>query len=355
MKYEVSFLPARYGDSIWIEYGADGKTSRVLIDGGTSGTKADIRKRIKALPEDQRHFELMVVTHIDRDHIEGILSLLEEDDLGFTVGDFWFNGWQHLPEEGDEQLGPVQGERLTAAIIKHNIPWNKAFGESAVVVKASGEPTVIELPGGMKITLLSPLIRNLADLRPEWEKEVKKEGLIPGFGMLPSPEAREGEEHLGPLPDVNALNDEVFHQDQSPANGSSIAFLGSFGGKTVFFAGDSFPEIALGSLNKLYDGKAKMELVKLSHHASAHNTSPDLIEKFDCDKYLISTNGSSYHHPSALTVAKVIKRGGADVQLYFNYTSDDNEIWASPTLQRKYSYKAMYPEQGTSGMTIKII
>src|SRR5215470_9949055 len=133
MKYDVNFLPARYGDCILIEYGKDSKTCRVLIDGGTGGTKENIRKIVEALPEDERHFELMVITHIDRDHIEGVLSLLEEDELAFSVDDLWFNGWKHLPENEDETLGAMQGERLTAAITKHNISWNDAFGKKAVV------------------------------------------------------------------------------------------------------------------------------------------------------------------------------------------------------------------------------
>lgn len=308
MKFDINFLPARYGDCIWIEYSTNTKTHRILIDGGTSGTKSHIRELIEALPEDQRHFELLVVTHIDRDHIEGILALLEEEELAFKVDDFWFNGWQHLPEDGDEELGAVQGERLTAAILKHHIKWNKAFDKKAVVIPRSGELPEIALPGGMNITLLSPLIENLVALRPKWEKEVKDAGLIPGWGALPVIEVEPDEEHLGALPDVNVLNDEDFHEDKSEANGSSIAFLGSFKGKTVFFGGDSFPGVVLDSLNKLYDDKAPIDLVKLSHHASAHNTSPELIEKFNSNKYLISTNGSNYHHPSAVTIAKVIKR-----------------------------------------------
>ena len=354
MKYDIKFLPARYGDCIWIEYGTNNKTYRILIDGGTSGTKSDIRELIKALPEDQRHFELMVVTHIDRDHIEGILALLEEE-LTFKVDDFWFNGWQHFPEDENEELGAVQGERLTAAILKHHINWNNAFEGKAVVIPSSGELPEKELSGGMKITLLSPLMENLVALRPKWEKAVKDAGLVPGFGVLPVIDVEDDEEHLGALPDVNALNDEDFHEDISEANGSSIAFLASFKGKTVFFGGDSFPSVALDSLNKLYHDKAPIDLVKLSHHASAHNTSPELIEKIDSNRYLISTNGSIYHHPTAVTVAKVIKKGGNGVELYFNYKSEYNKVWDSPTLKNKHNYKAIFPKEGEAGIIIHII
>jgi metal-dependent hydrolase (beta-lactamase superfamily II) len=355
MKFDVNFLPARYGDAIWIEYGEDDDLHRILIDGGTSGTRADILSALESVPEDQRNFELMVVSHIDRDHIEGILSLLEKDELDFSVSDFWFNGWHHLPVPGDEEeeLGAVQGERLTAAILKHGLEWNKAFGEQAVVIPESGDLPVVNLPGGMKITLVSPLIRNLEKLRPKWEKEVKDEGLVPGFGLeVPEP-AEEEEEHLGALPDVDELNDEDFHEDDSVANGSSIAFLAEFAGRSVLFAADAYPGVVLESLNKIFDGRATIDLIKLSHHASAHNTSPDLLEKSDSNRYLISTNGSRFHHPAAVTVSRVIKRGGDQVELLFNYRSDDNEVWDSSTLKDKHGYQTTYP--GGEGIVVSLL
>jgi len=352
MKFDVHFLPARYGDCIWIEYGSDDQTHRILIDGGTKGTRSDVRKLIEALPKDQRHFELIVVTHIDRDHIEGILALLEKEKLDFTIDDFWFNGLKHLTE--DEVLGSVQGERLTAVIQKHHINWNGAFGKKAVAIPISGELPERNLPGGMKITLLSPSIENLIALRPKWEKEVKDAGLVPGFGSLPIFEHKDDEEHLGALPDVNALNEEEFHEDDKEANGSSIAFLASYMGKTVFFGGDAFPNVILSSLNKLYNDKVPVDLVKLPHHASEHNTSPELIEKFDCNRYLISTNGSIYYHPAAATIARVIKRGGSDVELFFNYKSEYNKVWDSPTLKIKHKYKANFPNEGNAGIKVSL-
>jgi beta-lactamase superfamily II metal-dependent hydrolase len=351
MKFEIKFLPARYGDCIWIEYGDDTKIYRILIDGGTAGTKADIKKLLTTLPEEERFFELMVVTHIDRDHIEGILSLLEEDTLSFGVKDFWFNGWGHLQDT--ESFGALQGERLSAAIVKHQLNWNGAFNGKAVVIPSTGVLPVIDLEGGMKLTLLSPEKQNLVKLRDKWEKEVKHAGLIPGFGLEPPPVLPPGVEGFGALPDVEALNNEEFHEDEAEANGSSIAFLAEFGGRTVFFAGDSFPGVVLDSLNKLHDGKVPLDLVKLSHHASAHNTSPELIGKFDCNKYVISTNGSIFHHPAAVTMARVIKRANENSELLFNYRSLDNEIWDSLSLKLQHNYTTVYPAD--KGISIDLI
>jgi len=341
MVFNINFLPAKYGDSIWIEYGNADDPNIILIDGGTGGTKKHIQELIQALPSG-KHIELLVVTHIDRDHIEGILRLLEDDDLGFTVGSVWFNGWNHLPGNPDYEIfGAIHGEKLTAAIIKHNLNWNSGFGKKAVVVHHDEPLPVIELKDGLKLTLLSPTEENLEALKPEWEKEVAKANLAPGFGLE---EPVEDMEIFGAgMPDVEVLCETEFHEDDSAANGSSIAFLAEFTGKKALFAGDSFPGVILKSLNRLYDGPVPLDLVKLSHHASEHNTSPELIEKLNCKRYAISTNGSIYHHPSQTTVARIIKSKGPGTVLIFNYRTKHNECWDNDILKMKHKYETVYP------------
>ncbi len=73
---KLEMLPAGHGDCLWIEYGDPGNPRRVLIDGGTKGTyKKALRPKLQTLPDDKRRFELLVVTHIDADHIAGALEL----------------------------------------------------------------------------------------------------------------------------------------------------------------------------------------------------------------------------------------------------------------------------------------
>jgi len=89
----VELIQASDGDCIWIEYGEDENTlHRILIDGGKSGTFKHLKSRIEKLPQNARHFDLLVITYIDADHIAGVLKLLEADDLGITFEDIWFNG-----------------------------------------------------------------------------------------------------------------------------------------------------------------------------------------------------------------------------------------------------------------------
>ncbi|WP_299887068.1 MBL fold metallo-hydrolase [uncultured Lacinutrix sp.] len=354
----LEFLPARFGDCIWIEYGDNQTTHRILIDGGTAGTRHNIRKRIEELPEDQRSFDLMVVTHIDKDHIAGILGLLEdEDELPFKIKDFWFNAFKHLPEEAeeDESFGAKQAERLTESILKHTITWNGAFNGGAVVMNLDELPE-IEIPGGMKLTLLSPTAEHLMKLRPKWIKEVEDAGMIPG-GVLIEDDILDDDEGFGAteIPNIDAIAQTPFNEDTSVANGSSIAFLAEFEETKILFCGDAFPSQVLQALNVISpEKKIDLDLVKISHHGSSGSTNSELLEKLNCRNYVISTSGSTFHHPKADTISRIIKSSGDGAHLIFNYKSDINEIWDLNILKTQHNYTTTYPPNGEEGIKITL-
>jgi glyoxylase-like metal-dependent hydrolase (beta-lactamase superfamily II) len=172
---ELTFLDARQGDAIWVRWG---QGRQLLVDMGTSGTGRALADRFRALPEDQRAFELLVVTHVDTDHIGGVLTGLVDPDepVPVTFADVWFNGWEHLnglvpaDERSElEPMGGVQGELLTTWLRDH--AWNDAFGRAAVIRTDTTLPRV-ELPDGLTITVLAPVLQRLTDLVPEWQLAV---------------------------------------------------------------------------------------------------------------------------------------------------------------------------------------
>lgn len=184
---KIDMLPAAQGDALWIEYGDEQSPKRMLIDGGTKGSwEAGLRAGITGLPENERHFELLVVSHIDADHIDGALKLLQDETLGATFGDVWFNGWRHLPE-ALEPLGPVAGELLTDAILSRGLPWNEAFGGKAVVVPDQGALPRVGLVDDLAITVLAPGVQQLHNLRPVWQEALAEAGLDP---EAPRPEPK---------------------------------------------------------------------------------------------------------------------------------------------------------------------
>jgi glyoxylase-like metal-dependent hydrolase (beta-lactamase superfamily II) len=75
-KFTIEMLPARQGDALWIEYGDSAHPRRALIDAGTPETWDVVRPKIEQLAPAERRFELLVVSHIDLDHIGGVLPLL---------------------------------------------------------------------------------------------------------------------------------------------------------------------------------------------------------------------------------------------------------------------------------------
>ena len=224
--FRLEMLPAHHGDALWIEYGDETRLSHILIDGGTKGTYTDIRRLLKALPEDERHIELLVITHVDADHIEGVLKLFDDNSLNATLGEIWFNGWRHLSEI--EEFGPVQGERLTDALWQQKEKWNSSFAGKAISVPDNGDLPHFTLPGGMKLTLISPGKDQLSRLQPVWEEKCREAGLDPIIDREELVEI-DGIESFGGLPDVDALAAKDFSKDESEANGSSIAFIAEFG------------------------------------------------------------------------------------------------------------------------------
>lgn len=356
----IEMLPAGHGDCLWIEYGDRRKPRRILIDGGATGTyKRALQPKLLTLPENERSFELLIVTHIDADHITGVLELLQDQSTGFKARDIWFNGFRHLPGEAPDTMGAVQGEKLTTLLVKPGVSWNGAFAQRAVVVPPSGPLPRIELPGGLVLTLLSPTPEKLVELRPEWEKEVRKAGLDPSFAAPGEMETAEGFELLG-VPDVDALANQPFSEDGAEANGSSVAVLAEFEGRSLLLAGDAHPSVLADAIKRIEPGRLDsrgrlpVDACKLPHHASKANVSRALLDTLACKQYLFSTNGAYFRHPDPQAVARVIKWGGKQPALAFNYRTKYNEAWASKQLRERHGYAVAYPGAESEGMTLEL-
>ncbi len=347
--FRIDMLPAAQGDCLWIEYGAENAPHRVLVDGGTNN-KANysvLRSRIVALPEGGRHFELVVVSHIDIDHIDGIVKLLNDTELGVTYDDLWFNGYQHLVKE-IETLGGRSGELLTNVIDPKR--WNKAFNGKGVVARGKRLPTAT-LAGGMRLTVLSPRREQLVALAPKWKKEAKAAGLDPKVKAT-ARRSRPGVEVLGGTPNVEQLAQAKYERDTAEANGSSIALLAEVGRTKALLLADAFAEVVTLALDQLVGAgrPIKVAAVKLAHHGSQANNPIDLISRLDAEKWLVSTNGKVFQHPDPEAIARIVKHGPDGAELVFSHRTEFNDIWDSNTLRKRYRYATRYPE----GLPIRV-
>ena len=341
----VEMLGAEQGDALFVEWGDPAKPKRMIVDAGIKRTPNVVRNRIRELPEDQRTFELLVVTHVDADHILGVIPLLGDEKLGATFKDVWFNGWRHLDKDQVEPMGPVDGEELT--FLLDGMTWNKAFKGRAVAVPSKGKLPSRKLAGGLTVTVVGPTVAELLNLKPEWEKVVKEAGLEPGRGRKPTPvEHDDGLEQLGPgdPPDVKALAEAKFQSDGAEANGSSIVLLLDDGdGRTALLCGDAWPSTVLAGVERLLDGKKKLRLsaFKPPHHGSKKNLDLPLMRKIDAKDFLFSSNGKKTAHPHSEAVARVLHTTKKPT-LWFNYKTGHNDVWDRPEVKQKFDYEARY-------------
>jgi hypothetical protein len=350
----ISLLPANHGDCIWLEYGSADAQRRVMIDGGPPYAYPHIKAR---LPQGGCRFELLVVTHIDADHIGGALEFLTQLPDGVSFGEVWFNAWEHLPSD---VLGAAQGEMLSAVIQRRKIPWNAAFDGGAVCIDDAGPLPSRELEGGLRLTLLSPSRAELRKLRPKWKEEVEKAGIAPGSAEDALRVLREREKvppdllgDEGP-PDPEHDAQTPFVSDNSVANGSSIVLLAEVDGQRALLCGDAYPSLVERGLAR-YSEAASVEVdaLKLSHHGSKKNTDSSLIETLRCGRYLISTNGRIYGHPDNAALARVVVHGGDAPTLCFNYRTAHTEPWDEKRLRDRYGYQTAFPT-GESGLSVEL-
>jgi hypothetical protein len=364
--FHIEMLPAKHGDALWIEYGmTGGRTRRLVIDGGPLNAYPEFEARFKKLPAGDTRVELFVITHVDTDHIEGAIRLLAlpRQRWPFAPQDVWFNGYRHL--KPDQNLGGREGEFLSALLRRRAFDeWNKAFSRKAVVVDDAAPLPRIPLEGDMTLTLLSPGIKQLGKLGTKWEKELVKWEIDPGdldeawAQLVSETKFHPGADlTLGPEDLTRTLLEQLKSQDASAANGSSIAFLAEFGGKSCLFLADAHMPVVCASIEKLIpSGSARLQVdaVKLSHHGSKRNISRKLLQLVDAKHFLISTNGDKHEHPDAAAIEAVTVGATRDPTLWFNYRSPFTEPWEAKSRAPGARFETRYPAAGSEGIVVPL-
>lgn len=358
--YRIHVLPAQRGDALWIEYGPEAAPNHILIDGGITATGRDhLRKRVEGVGT-PLHFELLVVTHIDLDHIQGILQFLEDLPDGITFGDIWFNGWDQMKAIGLEPMGVKEGIRLSEILKeKHGATWNRAADGKAIALEADGSVVTYSLDGGMKLTVLGPAHEQLVKLRERWDDVIEEFGAAeeaedngeepPGLDLgIP------GLEPMGPI-DVPELAQSKFTQDDTIPNGSSIALVLEYDGRKALMLADAYPSVIANSLRTLSpNGRFAADAVKLAHHGSRNNTDRAIASLLSAPTWIFSSNGASNtKHPHKESVARVLHDGNDVKTLVFNYRTGFNDVWDDEDLMEEFGYEVIYGD-GESAVTVKL-
>lgn len=79
-KLEVIFLDVGQGDAVLIEQG----NRQILIDGGPDGKKL-MEKLGEYVPFWDREIEIVIATHPDQDHIDGLIDVMENYKIGEII------------------------------------------------------------------------------------------------------------------------------------------------------------------------------------------------------------------------------------------------------------------------------
>jgi beta-lactamase superfamily II metal-dependent hydrolase len=349
--FSITMLPAEDGDCLFVE--ANGY--RIVIDGGRAKTGMEaLPAFLSSLPakSDRPSVDLMVLTHVDADHIAGLLALLA-NPKGVTIGEVWFNGYEHhklatgafvkpassvsivrktVPSTG--VLSIDQALRFDSRIRTLGISWNSKFENAAVMVEQEGDLPRIKLSEGVSLVVLGPSRRKLAALFPDWQTHFRK--LAPDKVM--AARARQ-------VPTVANLTQLAGAQnvaDQARPNGASITFVVEADRKRALFGADAHPDDLSAALER-YGGPGRIafDAIKVPHHGSAKNNTSVLIDRLRAHCWLVSTDGSS-GHPDEEAIARVVLAPEEGKRLIFNYRSERNQAWAEPALQTRFRFMTEY-------------
>lgn len=323
MSTTIQFLHASHGDCIFLRHEQDGKIFNLLIDGGPADTFGQLygypkplRLLLEELKERKELIDLAIITHVDDDHIGGILAAMSfEEYLPSMVKEFWFNSYGLIASgELDSKKNEVVG--VAGDETKTSITQGVTLEEKLSLLNWHNEVIHNELApivrSGLEFTILSPSLKTLQKLGDAWEREYPPED---------KKTAKKESDHNFPFSHF-AIGDR-FKTDRSVPNGSSIAFLLKVGESSLLLLADSYARTVEQKLKLLgYSASNPLEcsMVKISHHGSKGNTSRSLLSLISSQKYVISTDGSIFGHPDKRTVARILD-AHEDNNVYFNYES----------------------------------
>jgi len=324
---KVKILKAFNGDSIHISFkDTEGINRNILIDGGTKPVyKTDrdskgkpaygvLKQTIDQIRKDGQIIDLLILTHIDDDHIGGIIKWFDDDKDAFKlVSKVWFNSggliaeYMNQPENTNLNIY-INPNKTSLTSINQGIEfgkyiWDNNIWERQIFIQGDKYEKY-----GLEFKILSPDKAKLEKLLSEWKK--KESDLLTA-----------GKQNDYKLSLKDHIQNDKFTEDSAYPNGSSIAFILTVNDKNLLFLGDSHPSIVVEGLQRFgYSSQnpIKAEIVKLSHHGSRGNTSKELLSYINTKKFIISTNGDKDEHPHKQLLARIISMN-SDCEIHFNY------------------------------------
>jgi beta-lactamase superfamily II metal-dependent hydrolase len=357
-------IQAEFGDCFILQSKSGKKLVNVLIDGGPYQTyEKHLKPALQKLMLNGK-LDLMVLSHIDNDHIIGLLDLLQDiknqrkrgiKEL-VKVEKIWHNSFVDLLQLHEEPMklfsqytsiqnntkgngiagslimrGFQQGTDLTKVSKSLGIPINPDFDK---LIVTNGKIKSVNL-NGITLHLLGPIKKNVDKLQKEWEKWSRKKTAESLAGL------------------VQIL-------DKSIPNLASITFLAEMNNRKILFTGDGLGEdiVEVLAKNNMFDkdGKFFVDILKIPHHGSDRNTSLDFFNCIYAKYYIISANGRD-DNPSLDTLRWIIESGKTNKTpkkiILTNMTRNVKKILQEYD-QNKYNYEAIVLKRESLFLTIDL-
>jgi len=344
----IDFLNAGCADAVHINFiGNDEKPHNIIIDGGSEkGDMYDktLKERIVEIVNNEQIIDLWIITHIDDDHIGGILRLLKDTELLEAIDlsrtTFWFNYsiWDYDSGLRNNNLKNVkQGITLRNYLLEN----------SKIIDKITNENGIIDL-WGAKALILSPDSKSYNALLKVWENEEIK---------LRQSEVSSKKKTRKNDYDIKIENFDITKEmkDDSEENGSSIAFILEYNGEAILFSADSHPWVLASSIATISNGsKLKLKYMQIPHHGSRYNTSNALLQLIDCQDYIISADGYNRSNlPNKETFVKVLKANSGKAVNF--YITQENDLTQSIfKVDQHDEINLIFPEQGSNHLHFKL-
>ncbi|MET0218274.1 MAG: MBL fold metallo-hydrolase [Burkholderiales bacterium] len=300
--FTLEALNAKHGDALLLHYGTKKKPRVILIDGGPTGVyRSSIRPRFEELAETRGVTPLIVehvfVTHLDSDHIRGVLDFaidIKKGDAPAKSLSFWFNTFSDAMNELPPETAKLVKKAPTAVLASVDaVTASVAEGQSlrdtvrvlhAAVNGGSGKLLVADKKGvkldvssDLSVTLVCPSKEHLRKLALDWKKKAK-------------PTQAETSAYL----------------DNSVYNLSSLVMVvaakNAAGKKRrMLLTGDARGDHVVAGLDAAgfldSKGKAHFDILKVGHHGSDRDFEAQFFKDITADHYVISADGR-FENPS---------------------------------------------------------
>ena len=390
MKTTIKTFHSGMGDCIFLLLNSKKKQFSIMVDCGSY--EEPIQKFVK---EDlNSEIDLLIVTHIDNDHIIGVTEMLSK---GVKVNRIIFNCYQRSGDAGKlQELNESQLKRLTsignevgrivnevvgnrhtrsgktamkglAATILDNPELKQVWGKEYTL---SG--TSVDLNDWGTITFLSPTMTeinnldkefcrvlfdelNVDNVMGEWDKQENIYEILLRYALLQDSTkvlmkktgTSKKETDAATLEDrlIQAIDEQVDTKQITAANQASLAFVWEKDGHRVLVMGDANPDVVVKGLQTHYQGQTfpvLFDAIKVSHHGSHYNTTKELVQYADTAHYFF-TGGQELKRPSEAALGRIalcpLPEGLQKRTFHFNFsTSLVEQLKNNKAMKGKYKF-----------------